>query len=92
MVCHIFLENFEYSTSQDAEVTGSGAEVAGSGVKATGSSAEATGSVRTMEPAGSDVDLVRTETKQIASQFFVFFLSIRTKLGTALSNGANGVI
>ena len=45
MVGHIFVEKFEYLTSQDAEVTGSGAE-------ATGSSVEATGVGRTMEPTG----------------------------------------
>ena len=62
MVGHIFLEFFEYLTSQDAEVTGSGAEATGVG--------------RTMEPAGSDVDLVRTEiTKKQASRF-VFWLLV----------------
>ena len=59
---------------QDAEFTGSGAEVTASGAEATGSSAEATGSVRTMEPAGSDVDLVRTETsKKFASRILSIF-------------------
>ena len=40
------------------------AEVTGSSAEATGSSVEATGVGRTMEPAGSDVDLVRTETQK----------------------------
>ena len=67
MVGHIFVEQIEYLTSQDAEVTGSGAE-------ATGSSGEATGVGRTMEPACPDVDLVRTETtkNKSRSDFFLF--------------------
>ena len=69
MVRHIFVENNEYLMSQDAEVTGYGAE-------ATGSSVEATGVGRTMEPAGLDVDLVRTETKKQIASLFVLFVSI----------------
>ena len=65
MVGHIFVENFEYLMSQDAEVTGSGAE-------ATGSSADATGVGRTMEPVGSDVYLVWTETEK-TNRFAILF-------------------
>ena len=96
VVGDIFVEHFEYLTSQDAEVTGSGAEATGSSEEATGSSAEATGSSveatgvgRTMEPAGSDVDLVRTETKKI-NRFAIYLLVC--ELGTTLSNVANVVI
>ena len=60
---------------------------------------EATGVGRTMEPAGSDVDLVRMETKQnslrdlFVVSIFVFNLERRYLTSqTALSNVANGVI
>ena len=48
--------------------------VTGSGAEATGASVEATGVGRTREPAGSDIDLVRTETTKEKSRRIVGFV------------------